>query len=73
MTTKDEPCSVGSADVKRQAALLGFDLWGVAPASAHPELGFFNEWLDREFDKFHPEKSQLGGMKLLETFLQVGG
>jgi epoxyqueuosine reductase len=49
VTTKDEPCSVGSADVKRQAAVLGFDLCGVAPASAHPELGFFNEWLDRGF------------------------
>src|SRR5512140_2196912 len=36
-------------DVKRQAVELGFDLCGVAPAAAHPELGFFRHWLERGF------------------------
>src|SRR5829696_4017524 len=38
-----------SADVKHQAAALGFDLCGVAPAAAHMELRFLREWLDRGF------------------------
>lgn len=36
-----------AADVKRQAAALGFDLCGIAPAASHPELAFLREWLDR--------------------------
>jgi epoxyqueuosine reductase len=38
-----------SDDVKREAAARGFDLCGVAPAEAFPELGFLREWLDRGF------------------------
>ncbi len=33
--------------VKEQARELGFDLCGVAPADAWPELAFFREWLAR--------------------------
>ena len=40
---------VAAADVKRQALALGFDLCGIAPAAAHPELAFFRQWLDRGF------------------------
>jgi epoxyqueuosine reductase len=40
---------VTAAEVKRQAAALGFELCGIAPATAHPELQFFREWLDRGF------------------------
>jgi epoxyqueuosine reductase len=40
---------VTAAEIKRQAAALGFDLCGIAPAVAHPELAFFREWLDRGF------------------------
>jgi epoxyqueuosine reductase len=47
VTTKDELRSIASDDVKRQAATLGFDLCGVAPAVEHPELRFFRDWLDR--------------------------
>jgi epoxyqueuosine reductase len=35
-----------ASDVKRQATVLGFDLCGIAPAAALPELQFFQEWLD---------------------------
>lgn len=38
-----------AADVKREAAALGFDLCGIAPAAALPELAFFNEWLARGY------------------------
>lgn len=41
--------AVTSADVKRQAAACGFDLCGVAPATAHMELRFLREWLDRGY------------------------
>jgi epoxyqueuosine reductase len=41
--------SPGAADVKRQAAALGFDLCGVAPAAAYPELRVFRQWLDRGY------------------------
>jgi epoxyqueuosine reductase QueG len=40
---------ITSADVKRQAAALGFDLCGVAPAEALPELAFFGAWLARGY------------------------
>src|SRR5687768_14971060 len=44
------PCPrVTAADVKRQAARLGFDLCGIAPAAAHRELAFLREWLDRGY------------------------
>ncbi len=38
-----------SADVKREAAAVGFDLCGVAPVASHPELAFLREWLDRGY------------------------
>ena len=41
--------SVTGAEVKAQAADLGFDLCGIAPAVAFPELGFLREWLDRGY------------------------
>ena len=40
---------VTASDVKRQATALGFDLCGIAPAAALPELRFFREWLDAGF------------------------
>ena len=38
-----------SDDVKREAARAGFDLCGVAPAEAYPELQFLREWVDRGY------------------------
>ena len=38
-----------AAAIKTKAAELGFDLCGIAPASDHPELTFFREWLDRGY------------------------
>ena len=38
-----------AADIKAKAGELGFDLCGIAPAAAHPELTFFREWLDRGY------------------------
>ena len=38
-----------SADIKARARSLGFDACGIAPASAHPELAFFPEWLARGY------------------------
>jgi epoxyqueuosine reductase len=38
-----------SAAIKGKALELGFDLCGIAPASDHPELTFFREWLDRGY------------------------
>ena len=38
-----------SRDIKRRARELGFDVCGIAPAVAHPELAFFREWLDRGY------------------------
>ena len=35
--------------IKSQARTLGFDLCGIAPAGAFPELSFFREWLDRGY------------------------
>jgi epoxyqueuosine reductase len=40
---------VTSADVKREALALGFDLCGIAPAETFPELHFLREWLDRGY------------------------
>src|SRR3954452_8837650 len=37
---------VTSAEVKRKASEVGFDLCGIAPAAALPELEYFEEWLD---------------------------
>ncbi|MGE3888018.1 MAG: tRNA epoxyqueuosine(34) reductase QueG [Vicinamibacterales bacterium] len=38
-----------SADVKQQARALGFDLCGIAPAAALPELAYLEEWLARGY------------------------
>jgi len=38
-----------SAEVKAEARAVGFDLCGVAPAGALPELAFYREWLDRGY------------------------
>jgi len=38
-----------SASIKRQALTLGFDVCGVAPATALPELAFLPEWLARGY------------------------
>jgi epoxyqueuosine reductase len=35
--------------IKAKAVELGFDLCGIAPASDHPELSFFRDWLDRGY------------------------
>ena len=41
--------SLTPARIKARALELGFDLCGIAPASDHPELKFFREWLDRGY------------------------
>ena len=38
-----------SEDVKTRARALGFDLCGVAPVAAFPELNFFKTWLERGY------------------------
>ena len=40
---------VSSAAIKQHAAELGFDLCGVAPAHAFPELAFLKEWLAKGY------------------------
>ena len=40
---------VTSSAIKQRARELGFDLCGIAPAAAHPELAFLREWLDRGY------------------------
>jgi epoxyqueuosine reductase len=35
--------------IKRKAAELGFDLCGIAPVADHPELAFFDAWLERGY------------------------
>lgn len=40
---------LSSGAIKTRAREIGFDLCGVAPAEAFPELGFLREWLDRGF------------------------
>src|SRR6266853_2804223 len=40
---------ISSAEIKARARALGFDLCGIAPASDHPELKFFREWIDRGY------------------------
>src|SRR5687768_2395114 len=38
-----------SGAIKVRARQLGFDLCGVAPAEAFPELGFFKQWIERGY------------------------
>src|SRR5437660_4228606 len=38
-----------SSEIKAKAHELGFDACGIAPATEHPELRFFREWLDRGY------------------------
>jgi epoxyqueuosine reductase len=38
-----------SADIKQRAREIGFDLCGVAPAEAFPELAFLRHWIDRGY------------------------
>jgi epoxyqueuosine reductase len=40
---------VRADSIKAKAAELGFDLCGIAPAHAFPELGFLKEWLARGY------------------------
>jgi epoxyqueuosine reductase len=47
MTTPARATSMTSADVKRFAAQTGFDLCGISPVEAFPELDRLREWLDR--------------------------
>jgi epoxyqueuosine reductase len=41
--------AVCSAEIKREAAAVGFDLCGIASANAYPELAFLRQWLDRGY------------------------
>ena len=38
-----------SASIKDRAREIGFDLCGIAPAEAFPELAFFRSWLDKGY------------------------
>jgi len=38
-----------SADIKATSREIGFDVCGIAPAVDHPELRFFQQWLEREY------------------------
>lgn len=49
MHVTEEGRTVTATDVKHEAAKLGFDLCGIAPADGFPELGFFRAWLDRGY------------------------
>jgi epoxyqueuosine reductase len=40
---------VSSQSIKRRASELGFDLCGIAPAAAFPELAFLRQWIDRGY------------------------
>jgi epoxyqueuosine reductase len=40
---------ITSHAVKNEAAAAGFDLCGIAPAAAFPELTFLHEWLERGY------------------------
>ena len=40
---------VTSAGIKQRARELGFELCGIAPTRAFPELAFFSEWIDRGY------------------------
>ena len=40
---------LSSAAIKQHAAELGFDVCGIAPANAFPELNFLSEWIARGY------------------------
>jgi epoxyqueuosine reductase len=40
---------LSSESIKRRARELGFDLCGIAPAAAFPELAFLRQWIDRGY------------------------
>jgi epoxyqueuosine reductase len=40
---------LSSAAIKQRAAELGFDLCGISPAQAFPELAFLSEWIARGY------------------------
>ena len=44
-----QPSAMTSSDIKTRARDLGFDLCGIAPATDHPELHFFRDWLARGY------------------------
>jgi epoxyqueuosine reductase len=44
-----ELTNITAALIKRKAKELGFDLCGIAPAGAFPELSFLREWLARGY------------------------
>jgi epoxyqueuosine reductase len=45
----ESPPAVTAEYVKAEAASLGFDLCGIAPAASFPELGFLAVWLERGY------------------------
>jgi epoxyqueuosine reductase len=49
MSSSVEKDRLSSAAIKARAHELGFDLCGVAPAEAFPELSFFKEWIARGY------------------------
>jgi epoxyqueuosine reductase len=49
VSSRTAGAAIRSADVKREAAAVGFDLCGVAPVAGYPELPFFREWLGRGY------------------------
>ena len=49
MAVKPGAAAVTVTALKAHAALLGFDLCGIAPAERFPELSFLTEWLDRGY------------------------
>ena len=40
---------MNASEIKAKARELGFDLCGIAPAAAHPELAFLRDWLERGY------------------------
>jgi epoxyqueuosine reductase len=44
-----DPQGLSASSIKWQAAACGFDLCGIAPVEAYPELSYLREWLDRGY------------------------
>jgi len=49
MQPTEQACRLTASRVKAEAAALGFDLCGIAPAKTFPELEFLPEWLARGY------------------------